>query len=42
MTAYEFWMPLILLIVVGGGGVAFAHYSQWRLHKNDDTRHPAE
>jgi hypothetical protein len=30
------------LIVVGGGGVAFAHYSSWRLHKDDDRGHPAE
>ncbi|MEN0079791.1 MAG: hypothetical protein AAF753_11845 [Pseudomonadota bacterium] len=41
MTAYEFWMPLVLLLVAGGGGVLFANWSRRRLHKKDGT-HPAE
>ena len=41
MTAYEFWMPLMLLLIAGGGGIAYATWSARRLEKRHRD-HPAE
>ncbi|MGR3469036.1 MAG: hypothetical protein ACU0CI_14280 [Shimia sp.] len=38
MTAYEFWMPLILFIVVFGGGVLYLNWLRARLHAEDDAK----
>jgi hypothetical protein len=42
MTAYEFWMPLVLLLVTGVPAVIYANWSAKRLEARNDPRTPAE
>lgn len=42
MTAYEFWMPLALLLVTGVPAVLFANWSAKRLEARNEHQTPAE